>query len=208
MFGVVNYEVFLVSGILLNLTPGPDTLYILGRSVSQGKGAGILSTLGIINGALIHTLLAAFGLSVILSKSELAFNLVKFAGAGYLVFLGIKSLIAKSNEFQLESMRRESSFKIYIQGLLTNLLNPKVALFYLAFLPQFVAPGQHFGAWPFLILGLTFITTGTIWCLILAIFSARLSEKLRQNKKFSQALYKVTGILFIGLGLNLLRQKV
>lgn len=208
MLGIENYGIFLVSGIALNLTPGPDTMYILGRSVSQGKKAGILSVLGIINGAAVHTLLAAFGLSVVLAQSELAFNLMKYAGAGYLVYLGIKTLISKVNEFQIESMGRETSFKIYLQGLMTNLLNPKVALFYLAFLPQFVTPGQRFGPWPFVILGLTFITTGTIWCLILAIFSARLSEKLRQNKKLSQVMHKMTGVLFIGLGLNILRQKI
>jgi RhtB (resistance to homoserine/threonine) family protein len=209
MFGIQNYSVFIISGILLNLTPGADTMYILGRSISQGRRAGILSVLGIITGALIHTLLVAFGLSVIFRQSEFAFNAIKYLGATYLGFLGVKFIIAKSDDDpMIKPAKNESYRKIYLQGLLTNLLNPKVALFYLAFLPQFVAADNHFGALPFLILGLTFITTGTLWCLTLAVFSSYISEKLRQNKQLSNVINKIAGVLFIGLGLNLLRQKI
>ncbi len=97
MFGIINFEAFLLAGIILNLTPGSDTMYILGRSISQGKKAGILSALGIATGALVHCLFAALGLSIILAKSALAFEIVKYVGAGYLIFLGLKMLISKSD---------------------------------------------------------------------------------------------------------------
>lgn len=206
MLGIENYGVFLVSGILLNITPGQDTFYILGRSISQGRRAGILSVLGIVNGALIHTLLLAFGLSVLLTKSELTFNIIKYSGAVYLCILGIKSLISKYGKFCIKQTGNYSNKKIYFQGLLTNLLNPKVALFYLAFLPQFIADGNAYGALPFLILGFTFITTGTIWCMLLAIFSSGISNRLRQNESVSKILNIMCGILFVGLGINLIRQ--
>jgi threonine/homoserine/homoserine lactone efflux protein len=207
MFGIENYYIFLISGILLNIAPGADTLYILGRSISQGRNAGILSVFGIINGALIHTILVALGLSALFIKSELAFNIVKNSGAVYLCFLGIKTILSKIDTLNLAQTKKEASGKIYLQGLFTNLLNPKVVLFYLAFLPQFIAKDNNFGALPFLILGFTFITTSTIWCLFIAVFSSYISQGLRRNKKLSDILNKFTGILFIGLGLNLLRSK-
>lgn len=207
MFGIINYSVFVISGILLNITPGADTMYILGRSISQGRRAGILSVFGIVTGALIHTLLAAFGLSVILAQSVFAFNIVKYIGAAYLVYLGIRAILSKSDSFVARQREKEKSWKVYTQGILTNLFNPKVALFYLAFLPQFVSSENTFGALPFVLLGLTFITTGTIWCLMLAIFSSFTTKKMRENSMISFVLNKVTGILFIGLGLNLVRAK-
>lgn len=208
MLGIDNYGVFVLSGILLNLTPGSDTMYILGRSISQGKKAGVLSVFGILSGALIHTILVAFGLSIVLQRSEWAFNIIKYLGAAYLCYLGIKTILSRTSSLEMQDAKRESNWKVYLQGLLTNLLNPKVALFYLAFLPQFIAKDNPYGAVPFLILGLTFITTGTIWCLLLALFSSGISERLRRNEKMADLMNKLTGVLFIGLGLNLMRQKI
>ncbi|GAA3644919.1 LysE family translocator [Flavivirga jejuensis] len=209
MFGIINFEVFLVAGIILNLTPGTDTMYILGRSISQGKKAGILSVLGIASGALVHCLFAALGLSIILAKSALAFEVVKYAGATYLIFLGIKMLISKSNEkFELNEKKEKPNYrKIYISGIFTNILNPKVALFFLAFLPQFINPHYTQSPIPFLILGLTFVSTGTLWCLTLAIFSSKLSNRIRQNYKIKKWLDKITGGLFISLGIKLALSK-
>lgn len=204
MLGIDHYGVFLLSGILLNITPGSDTLYILGRSVSQGKSAGMMSVFGIITGALVHTILAAFGLSAVLMHSALAFNLIKWLGAGYLVYLGWRSIRSKENPvLEAERMGRASLRSIYLQGLLTNLFNPKVALFYLAFLPQFVHAGQSYGALPFLILGLTFIATGTIWCMIVVVISDMMSRKVRTGS-IGKYLNKITGVIFIGLGIKLL----
>ncbi len=208
MFGIVHYGLFLISGIILNITPGADTLYILGRSVSQGRKAGIVSTLGITTGSLIHTLLAAFGLSIILAKSALAFAIVKYCGVAYLIYLGIRTLLAKENQFSLQGAEDASYQKIYLQGIFTNLFNPKVALFFIAFLPQFIDPASSYGPLPFILLGLTFLTTGTAWCILIAVFSALTTDKLRSNPKIAAAFNKLSGALFIGLGLNLLRAKV
>ena len=204
MFGIENYTGFLIGGILLNLTPGSDTIYILTRSISQGKKAGVYSVLGISTGGLSHTFLAAFGLSIILSTSAMAFKIVKIIGALYLVYLGIKMLTDKTNIFaNNESVKRNSLTQIYLQGFLTNLLNPKVALFFLSFLPQFINMSQSKGPIPFLILGITFVTTGTIWCLILAYSSSLMTKTLRENVKLGKYLQKISGVIFLGLGLKL-----
>jgi threonine/homoserine/homoserine lactone efflux protein len=136
MYGIENYVGFVIAGILLNLTPGADTMYILTRSISQGRRAGVYSVLGIGSGCLIHTILAAFGLSIILAKSALAFNIIKYVGVAYLVYLGIKMIMEKNNLFDNKTQQLETTklVKIYQQGLLTNVLNPKVALFFLSFL--------------------------------------------------------------------------
>lgn len=208
MYGIINFEVFLITGILLNLIPGTDTMYILSRSISQGRRAGVLSICGILTGSVIHTLLAAFGLSVILTKSVLLFNVVKIIGVIYLVYLGIKMLTAKTAAFdQLSSVSPErKARKVYVQGILTSLTNPKVALFFIAFLPQFVGT-THSGPLPLIILGLTFTLTGGVWCMRLAFCSSFATDKLRKNPRVSSLLNKLTGIVFIGMGLNLIRAK-
>lgn len=205
MFGIINFGAFLIAGILLNLTPGSDTLYILGRSISQGKKAGLLSALGISTGALVHTIFAALGLSIILAQSATAFNIVKYLGALYLIYLGIKAMTAKSsNEFKLEEgSELKNNRKIYLSGILTNVLNPKVALFFLAFLPQFINPNYTNSTVSFIVLGLTFVATGTMWGLILALFSAKLSSKIKQNYKIKTWLDRFTGIVFVFLGIKL-----
>ncbi|HBX23658.1 MAG TPA: LysE family translocator [Desulfotomaculum sp.] len=208
MFGIENYVLFLLSGIILNITPGSDTMYILGRSISQGSKAGIMSAMGISSGSIIHTLLASFGLSVILAKSIIAFNILKYVGAAYLIYLGIKAILSSSDTFILNEAKINNMSTIYFQGMLTNLLNPKVALFFIAFLPQFVSANNNYGSLPFLLLGITFITTGTIWCIMLAICSASATEKLRDNKKLLTLMKRCAGIIFIGLGLKLFSTKV
>lgn len=204
-FGILHFPSFLLAGILLNLTPGSDTLYILARSISQGRSAGVLSALGISTGALLHTTAAAAGLSALLAGSAALFNLIKYAGSLYLVYLGIKALKTGSAIQPGEVMRRRDcpGREIYISGVLTNVLNPKVALFFLAFLPQFVMPGYHSAILSFLLLGITFVATGTIWCLFLALFASALTEKIFENRRFSKLLNTFSGILFIGLGITM-----
>jgi RhtB (resistance to homoserine/threonine) family protein len=209
MFGIENYLVFIVSGIILNITPGNDTIYILSRSIAQGRKAGVISVLGIGTGALAHTIMASLGLSVILSKSILLFDVIKYIGVIYLVYIGIKTIISKNNPFNNQT-NIESSIdykQIYKQGFLTNLFNPKVALFFLSFLPQFINPNINNTPIPFLILGVTFLITGTIWCLFLAYASSSLSKILRENDKFSTITHKLCGMIFIGLGLKLAFEK-
>ena len=209
MFGITHFTAFLIAGILLNITPGSDTMYILGRSIAQGKKAGIASVLGISTGSLVHTLCAGLGLSVIIAQSPFAFNVIKYLGAIYLFYLGIKMLLNKSsNEFNIDTTDTKIDVKkIYYSGILTNVLNPKVALFFLAFLPQFV-DNQHIGdPIPFLLLGLTFVFTGTIWCLILALFSSLLAEKIKKNYTIKTWIDRITGIVFIAIGLKLALEK-
>jgi len=135
MFGIHDFPLFLASGILLNLTPGPDTAYILGRSIAQGRPAGIASAFGIMIGSIFHTCAAALGLSAVLATSAWAFTAIKLIGGGYLVFLGIKMILERREQFHVPSnFRRSSSRAAFRQGVLTNVLNPKVALFFLAFL--------------------------------------------------------------------------
>ncbi|MGG3669839.1 LysE family translocator [Bacillus nitratireducens] len=206
MYGIINYEVFLLTGILLNLIPGADTMYIVGRSISQGRKAGVYSVFGIITGSLIHTLLVAFGLSIILTKSIVLFNTIKVIGVIYLVYLGIKMILDKTNVAFQASYNKLNIRKIYLQGLLTSLTNPKVSLFFIAFLPQFIDTKAS-GPMPFIILGITFTVTGLLWCLFVAYFSSYVTKKLRGNQKVGMILNKVTGMIFIGMGLKLLQTK-
>ena len=205
MFGVQNFSLFLVSCILLNLTPGQDTMFILGRSIAQGRKAGIISVLGIMTGVLIHTSFAALGLSAILATSSLAFSIVKYAGAGYLIWIGVGFLRNGRHDDKLEAVesKRLSSWTIYRQGVLTNLLNPKVSLFFLSFLPQFVDLQTEFVLIPFIVLGMTFFTTGSIWCMVLVYGSAWLTDNFRNRTAMGGILKKLTGTLFVGLGIKL-----
>ncbi|HEY1052921.1 MAG TPA: LysE family translocator [Prosthecobacter sp.] len=205
MFGIHDFGLFVTSCIVLNITPGPDTFYILGRGMAQGRAAGMASALGIGTGALVHTFAAAFGLSALLAASASAFLFVKLAGALYLIYLGARMLFTRAAASAAIPARFDSSgfLDVYRQGLLTNVLNPKVALFYLAFMPQFIdaASPEKFAA--FMVLGLTFVTTGTLWCLLLAWLSAVLGHKLRHSPRFSTILNRAAGTLFVGLGVRL-----
>src|ERR1700732_1591251 len=143
MFGIHDFPLFLAAGILLNLTPGPDTAYILGRSIAQGRSAGVASAFGIMVGSIFHTCAAALGLSAILAASAWAFTAIKLIGGGYLLFLGIRMIVQRAEQLNLPSgFRRRTSAAAFRQGVLTNVLNPKVALFFLAFLPQFIDPAS------------------------------------------------------------------
>ena len=204
MTGIINFETFIIAGILLNLTPGNDTIFILSRSMAQGKQAGIMSVLGIATGSVIHTTLAAFGLSIIIAKSIIAFNIIKYAGAAYLVYIGYKMLTDPSQPDTETSLteKKVNLKKIYRDGVITNVLNPKVALFFIAFLPQFIDPTFKNTVLPFLALGITFTITGTIRCLILANFASIISHKLKSRKKLSWYINKTCGAVLIGLGIK------
>jgi threonine/homoserine/homoserine lactone efflux protein len=185
MFGIHDFGLFLAAGILLNLTPGPDTLYILG-------------------GSIFHTCAAALGLSAILATSALAFGTIKLIGGAYLIFLGAKMILDHRKQLNLPShFRRRTITAAFRQGILTNILNPKVALFFLAFLPQFIDPASSTKIAAFILLGLTFVVTGTIWCLMLAWFASVFSERLRANETVSQWLNRTAGALFVFLGLRM-----
>jgi threonine/homoserine/homoserine lactone efflux protein len=204
MSAIHHFTLFLTTGILLNLTPGPDTAYILGRSIAQGRRAGIASALGISIGSIGHTTAAALGLSAFLAASAWAFLVVKFVGGAYLIYLGARMILSRARELQVPShFRSGETAAAFRQGIITNLLNPKVALFFLAFLPQFIDPVSPLKVPAFIILGLTFVTTGTIWCLVLAWFASAFSERLRGSATISAVLNRAVGSLFIFLGLRL-----
>ena len=205
MFGIHDFPLFLATGILLNLTPGPDTVYILGRSMAQGRRAGVASALGISVGSIFHTVAAALGLSAFLATSAFAFSILKLIGGAYLIFLGIRMFVQRKQHWDSADLFRGNGdpFIAFRQGILTNVLNPKVALFFLAFLPQFIDAGTSSKITAFLLLGLTFVTTGTIWCLMLAWLAAAFSTRLRGNIGIASILNRVVGSLFVFLGLRL-----
>lgn len=204
MFGIHDFVLFVTTGILLNLTPGPDTVYILGRSIAHGRRAGVASALGISVGSVFHTCAAALGLSAVLATSAWAFTAVKLAGAAYLIFLGVRALLERNHDLAIPAhFKRNDAAAAFRQGILTNILNPKVALFFLAFLPQFIDSATPSKTIAFLILGLTFVTTGTIWCLMLAWFSSAFSARLRESPTVATLLNRIVGSLFIFLGVRL-----
>jgi threonine/homoserine/homoserine lactone efflux protein len=204
MFGTQHYLLFLLSGIVLNITPGQDTLYILGRSLAQGRRAGLLSVSGICSGVVIHTLAAALGLSAILATSASAFTVVRLAGAAYLVYLGVRMWFERSGSaLQPRQIGEANAWAIYRAGLLTNLLNPKVALFYLAFLPQFVDPLAQSKLVALLFLGASFVTTAMIWCVLLAFAASTIGARLATSGSAITVIRGITSALFIGLGIRL-----
>ena len=208
--GIENPLVFVGAGILLNLYPGPDTFYIIGRSLAQGRGAGVCAALGISSGALIHTLLGAFGLSAVLTASASAFTIVKYLGAAYLIYQGVRLILDRSVPAapQSNGQIRSGLRRVYRQGVLTNVLNPKVAVFFLAFLPQFISASSPNKVLSFILLGLIFITTGTIWCIIVALFSSAISARLHDSGRTTGRLRQINGLLFMLLGLKLAATKV
>src|SRR4051812_32377058 len=180
-------------------------MFIIGRSLTGGLRAGIAAAVGITLGSVGHTIAAALGLSAILATSALAFSIVKLAGACYLMFLGAKLLLAKPSApvSQFRSAQAADSRSALRQGILTNLLNPKVALFFLAFLPQFIEPTSTTKTLAFLVLGATFIATGFLWCLVLAAGAARLQSFFLRNPGARTVIDRLIGGLFLALGARL-----
>jgi len=203
MPGIHEFWLFIVSGLLLNVTPGPDTAYIVGRSVQLRWRGGATAVLGVSTGCLVHVFAAAIGLSALLAASSAAFTLVKWAGAAYLCFLGVRMLLSHAAASDPASASGAVSLRqVFLQGALTNVLNPKVALFFLAFLPQFVDADSPHKAVAFLLLGLVFICNGTLWCLGVAAFAARAAGRVRQSGRALLWINRTLGGLFVYLGVR------
>lgn len=206
MFGTHDLWLFVLSGLLLNITPGPDTLYIVGRSATQGWRAGAVAALGIGAGTLVHICAAALGLSAILAASAGAFTAVKLIGAAYLLYVGI-SLIrsaGKAQSSKVAVLPKSASIRgIFLQGFFTNVLNPKVALFFLAFLPQFVGADASSKPLAFFFLGVVFDFNGTLWNLMVAWSTAHLSTKLSPSAAFRRWFNGCVGSLFVFIGIRL-----
>ncbi|MCE9686343.1 LysE family translocator [Shewanella sp. AS16] len=209
MFGTQDLLLFIVSGLLLNMTPGPDSLLIMARSASQGWRAGSAAALGIGAGTCIHILAAALGLSAILATSTWAFTLVKFIGAAYLLYVGVALLLSKrkpGNAGATEApvhLLALSYRRIFVQGFFTNVLNPKVALFFLAFVPQFIAPEAPDKALAFILLGAIFNFNGMLWCHFLAISASFASRKIKASTAMGHWLNRSVGVVFVSFGIKL-----
>ncbi|MGJ4915834.1 LysE family translocator [Bradyrhizobium sp. HKCCYLRH2060] len=207
MLGIHDLPLFLVSGLLLNITPGPDTAYIVGRSAQMGWRGGAAAAFGISTGCLVHVFGSAIGLSALLTASATAFAAVKWAGAAYLVYLGITQLLARrpdaARTSDATSMPVVTLHQAFWQGALTNILNPKVAMFFLAFLPQFVAAEAPHKAIAFLLLGTIFIVNSTIWCLGVAVVAARAARRVRGSSAALLWLNRAIGGLLIYLGVRI-----
>ena len=198
-----NFWVFALAALLLNLTPGNDMLYVAGRSTSQGTKAGIISSLGIMVGCMVHIIAAVIGLSAIIAQSALAFTIIKYLGACYLIYLGILSFISKTKSLSINSNAKRLSYKkIFWQGVMTNVLNPKVALFFLAFLPQFINPTTGNTKWEILFLGTWFDLGGTLVNIIVAFLFGKLSGWLTRSPRFVQWQQRITGLVLISLGIK------
>ena len=202
MFTLATLSAFVAIVIVLFLTPGPAVLFIATRTVQSGRKAGIMAGLGVATGDLIHTLFAAIGLSAILMTSALAFNVVKFAGVAYLLYLGIRAILEKSSDPQQPKISPASALSSYRQAILVEVLNPKTALFFLAFLPQFVRPEQGSSILQFLILGLLFVLLSVIYTTTLAISVPVLGGLVKRISWMGRWSGKIVGVIYIGIGLK------
>jgi threonine/homoserine/homoserine lactone efflux protein len=200
MLGIENFYLFLIAGLALNFTPGPDMLYVAARSVSQGRGAGLVSSLAISTGGLVHTLAAALGLSAVVSYSATAFMMVKMAGALFLIYLGVRAWLDAKKPVASNGITIEPLGKVFAQGVMVNVLNPKVALFFVAFLPQFASPESGLFTVQIIVLGLVFNTTGTMVNSLVALIASAAGQWLRRpstqgmGRRFSGVIYTAMGV--------------
>ncbi len=204
---MVDYDfwfTFIGIAILLNVAPGPDVLYILTKTISSGKKIGFASSLGVCTGALVHIFLAAVGLSAILVTSASAFMIVKYIGVVYLLYLAYKSFKNSGTKFNVENKQINDTFwKVFRQGVLIDVLNPKVAIFFMAFLPQFIREGYGSIPFQFIYLGVIIILVAIVIEGLYILFASKISSKFRENKKYGIWLDKVVGTMFLGLGIKL-----
>jgi threonine/homoserine/homoserine lactone efflux protein len=190
------------ASLALLVVPGPAVLYVIGRSVEQGRKAGFVSVAGIATGSLVHVAGAAVGLSAILASSAVAFTAVKYLGAAYLLYLGMRTLLTRSGAPAGDERRPRTLRNLYVQGAIVEALNPKVALFFLAFLPQFVDPARGSVPGQMLVLGAMFVTIGLCTDSLYALIAGSAGEWLKRQPLFAAAERWVAGTVFIGLGLS------
>ena len=205
--GVEHIGLFVVAGILLNLTPGPDVLYIVANALRAGARAGMVAAMGITAGCFVHIFAAAIGVSALMAASATAFTLLKWAGAAYLVYVGVRMLLARTSapaNLSAASTEIAPALKaIFLRGFLTNALNPKVALFFLAFVPQFIVPGVDNKPLAFLLLGLLF-NFNALWVNFgWALAAAWLAARITAVQRGIQWLERAAGLMFVGFGLKL-----
>ncbi|AZQ52646.1 MULTISPECIES: LysE family translocator [Burkholderia] len=208
MFGITHFGFFVFAVFLLNITPGPDTAYIVGRSVAQGRGAGLMSAFGISAGCCVHALACAFGLTALLAASATAFTVIKLVGAAYLIYLGVRMIIAKqaaapSGAEAAQAAAAKPLRQLFMQGFWTNVLNPKVVLFFVSFFPQFVSADSPHKAWAFLTLGAVFVAMSTVWTSLVAWVAGSVTQRFSGKPGVKKWLDRTVGSAFVGLGLRL-----
>ena len=208
MFGITHFGFFVIAVFLLNVTPGPDTAYIVGRSVAQGRGAGLMSALGISAGCCVHSLACAFGLTALLAASATAFTVIKFVGALYLMYLGARLIFTKPAAPEAAGTTRaagapKSLRQLFLQGFWTNVLNPKVVLFFVSFFPQFVTTGSDHKALAFLTLGAVFVVMSTVWNSFVAWIAGSVTQRFSGKPAVKRWLDRGVGSAFVGLGIKL-----
>lgn len=194
---------FLGVAIVLTLMPGPDNLFVLAQSISNGKNAGISTALGLCTGLIVHITAATIGITAIIYQSSLAFHLVKYAGAAYLLFLAYKSFREKSSSFDLKNGSQLNYKSLYKKGIIMNLLNPKVSLFFLAFLPQFVNYESGDASIQMLVYGVIFLIQALILFTLLSIFAGKVGHFLRKSPSLSKKINIIQGSLFALIGLKI-----
>jgi threonine/homoserine/homoserine lactone efflux protein len=193
----MHLGLFLSAALLLAITPGPGIFYVLARSLAGGRRAGILSSLGTFVGGFVHVIAAALGISAILAASALAFSVVKYAGAAYLIYLGIRMILSRGQE--LTDQPVDASGNAFSQGIVTEVLNPKTALFFLSFIPQFIVPAHNiFGQ--FLLLGTISVALNTSADVLVAFFAGPLGQRLKESVRFRRRQRTASGLAMIGLG--------
>jgi threonine/homoserine/homoserine lactone efflux protein len=195
------FSLFLLAALILAVTPGPAVLYIVTRSVSQGRTAGVVSCLGIALGTLVHVVAAALGLSAVLASSALAFSLVKYAGAAYLIWLGCRKLLREPDSRALAPVEARSLRRVFWEGVVVNVLNPKTALFFLAFLPQFVDASAGPAWYQLLILGGAFALVAFCTDCTWGLLAGSAGAWLKSHPRFPQSERYVSGSVYVGLGL-------
>ena len=194
---------FLGAAIILTIMPGPDNLFVLAQSITQDKKAGIATSLGLCTGLLVHISAAVLGISAIIYQSTIIFSIVKFAGAAYLLYLAWQSFRAKGDPFTLQQQNTQAYITLYKKGILMNILNPKVSLFFLALLPQFVNPAQGHVAFQMLILGIVFLVQALVLFSLFSIFAGKVRKLIIGQPAIAKRLNMIQGILFTFIGIQI-----
>ncbi|MDX1365047.1 LysE family translocator [Arenibacter latericius] len=203
--GIENFITFIITALLFIMTPGIDTMFVLNKSIGQGRKSGVYATLGINAGVLSHSFFGALGLSILIAKSALAFTLIKYVGAVYLIYLGVVKLKTKNGllpNVAIDTNEKKAKSDFWT-GFITNTLNPKVALFFLAFFPQFINPTQIHNPVPFVLLGVTYAIIGIAWYMSLTLLASIFFDKIKNNSKLGSRLNKFSGLAFILMGLKI-----
>jgi len=202
----INWILFIVASVAIIITPGQDLILVMSRSLSHGTSAGVLTAAGVSSGLLAHTVLATLGVGTLVQTSEFLFTAMKIAGAGYLLYLGVSLLRVKESDLAGDSTAKRSPGKLYLDGALSNVANPKIAIFYFAFLPQFVTPGASNPTLSILLLGasfalMTFLIKGPI-----AMLAGQLSQLIADNPVYLRTIFRLSGVTLIALGLKLVAE--